>query len=62
MNLCRLLFVCFEIYEIVNSLNPSSMRYIFEMRKSNRVTCDIYKLNLKINRRYQLKFSLEETK
>ena len=54
MNLRWLLFICVEIHKIANRLNPSSMRYAVEIRKSDRLTCDAWKFNLKIARRNQL--------
>ena len=56
MGIRRLRFFCIEIYKILNDLNPSFMKKIFEKRDENRVTRDRYKMNLNIPRRNQVTF------
>ena len=62
MNICRLRYLCIEIYKTFNDLNPSFMKEIFEKRNENRVTRDRYKLNLNIPRRNQVMFGAKSLK
>ena len=48
MNVKRLFFVCVDIYKIIDNLNPSFMKPIFELKEINRIVCEKYRLNLNI--------------
>ena len=49
MNVTRLLSLCIEIFKMLNSLNPTFMNDIFELRKSNRAIRNQYKRNLEVS-------------
>ena len=48
--------LCIEIYKTLNDLNPSFMWEISETRKTKRVVCEKYKINLEIPRVNQASF------
>ena len=48
--------LCAEIYKILNDLNPSLMREIFETRKTKRAVRERYKINLEISSVNQASF------
>ena len=49
-------FLCLEFQKIVNNLNPSFMKQIFELRESNRSAREKYQLNLNIRSYNQTAF------
>ena len=56
MNVKRRRFVCVDIYKIINNLNPSFMKQIFELKEINRIVCEKYRLNLNIANYNQVTF------
>ena len=48
MNVTRLRSLCIEIFETLNSINPTFMNDIFELRKTNRAIRNQYKPNLEV--------------
>ena len=56
MNVKRLRFLCVEIYKIINNLNHSFMKKIFELRETNRNVREQYRLNLNIPNYNQVSF------
>ena len=48
MNVTRLRSLCTEIFETLNSINPTFMNDIFELRKTNRAIRNQYKPNLEV--------------
>ena len=56
MNVKRLCYLCLEIYKIINNLNPSFKKQIFESRETNRNVCEKYRLNLNIPNYNQVTF------
>ena len=44
MNLQQIRFICNEIYETINSLNPDFMKKKIEIKKNNRVAREKYKV------------------
>ena len=48
MEVNRLRYLCTEIYESINSMNPSFMKQIFQLRETNRTVQNQYKLNLSV--------------
>ena len=47
MNLKRQRTLCIEIYKTLNKLNPGYMNDIFELRNTDRITREKYKLTWK---------------
>ena len=62
MNLRRIRFLCIEIYEIINSLNPNFMKNIFEMKTNNGIVREKYQLNLNIPITNQVTFGIDNLK
>ena len=62
MSLQQIRFLCIEIYKSINSLNPDFMENIFEMKTSNRIVREKYKLNLNIPRTNQVTFGTNSLK
>ena len=48
MNVTRLRSLCIEIFKTLNSINPTFMNDIFELRKTNRAIRNQYKPNLEV--------------
>ena len=45
MYVTRLRYLCMEIYKIINNINPTFMKQIFQLRKTKRTVRNQYKLN-----------------
>ena len=48
MNVTRLRSLCIEIFKTLNSINPTFVNDIFELRKTNRAIRNQYKPNLEV--------------
>ena len=48
MNITRLRSLCIEMFKTLNSINPTFMNDISELRKTNRAIRNQYKLNLEV--------------
>ena len=59
MNVKRLRFLCVEIYNTNNNLNPSFIKQISELRETNRNVPEKYRLNLNIPNYNQVTFGKE---
>ena len=46
MEVNRLRYLCTGIYKSINSINPSFMKQIFQLRETNRIVRNMYNLNL----------------
>ena len=48
MNVTRLRSLCIEMFKTLNSINPTFINDIFELRKTNRAIRNQYKPNLEV--------------
>ena len=48
MEVNRLRYLCREIYKIINNINPSFMKQIFQLRKAKRTVRNQCKLKLSV--------------
>ena len=56
MNVSNYHSLYIEIFKTTNDINPSFIRYIFQMRMTNRPTREKYKLNIEIPKSNQVRF------
>ena len=56
MELKRLRYLCIEIYETINNINPSFMKQIFQLRETNRTVRNQYNLNLNVPKVNQVSY------
>ena len=56
MNVSNYHSLYIEIFKTPNDINPSFIRYIFQMRMTNRPTREKYKLNIEIPKSNQVRF------
>ena len=52
----RLRYLCIEIYKSINNINPSFMKQIFQLNKTNRIVQNQHKLNLSVPKVYQASY------
>ena len=56
MELNRLRYLCTEIYKIINNINSSFMKQIFQLRETNRSVRNQYKLDLNVRKVNQVSY------
>ena len=56
VNLSNYRSLCIEISKSLNDINPSFIKDIFKLKKTNRLTREKYKLNLEIPKSNQVRF------
>ena len=56
MSVTRLRYLCMEIYKIINNINPTFMKQIFQLRETKRTVRNQYKLNLIVTKVHQVSY------
>ena len=52
----RLRYLCIEVYKSINNVNPSFMKEILQLKETNRIVINQYKLNLSVPKVNQVSY------
>ena len=61
MDVNRLRYLCIEIYENINNINPSFIKQIFQIRETNRTVRNKYKLNFNVPKANQVSYGKKKS-